>query len=44
MDRFAMLSNRLKEIVLAAKLANRAPTDKDKPLTPQEPDTYDPQL
>lgn len=39
MDRFAMLSNRLKEIVLAAKLANQAPTDKDKPLTPQEPES-----
>jgi hypothetical protein len=39
MDRFAMLSNRLKEIVLATKLANQAPADKDKPVIPQEPES-----
>lgn len=38
MDRFTILTNRLKEIILAAKLANQAPTDKQKDPTPLEPE------
>lgn len=38
MDRFTMLANRLKEVVLATKLATQTATDKDKPPTPQEPE------
>ena len=38
MNRFTVLTNRLKEIILATKLANGAPTDKDKTPTPQEPE------
>lgn len=38
MNRFTVLTNRLKEIILATKLANQAPTDKDKAPTPLEPE------
>lgn len=38
MNRFNALADRLKEIILATRLANQAPTDKNKPSTPQEPE------
>ena len=38
MDRFTMLANRLKEIVLATKLVTQPVVDKDKPVAPQEPE------
>ena len=38
MNRFTLLTNRLKEIILAARLANQAPTDKQNNPTPQEPE------
>lgn len=37
MNRFNALADRLKEIILATRLANQALTDKNKPPTPQEP-------
>ena len=44
MDRFAILKNKLKEIALTSKLLSYPFVDKQKSSTPQEPDTYDPQL
>ena len=38
MDRFTMLANRLKEVILAAKLANQPTAPPNKPPTPQEPE------
>jgi hypothetical protein len=39
MDRFTILANRLKEAILAAKLASQPIPVADKPPTPQEPET-----
>lgn len=38
MNCFTKLTNHLKEIVLATRLASQSSPDKDKPLTPQEPE------
>lgn len=38
MNRFAFLTNRLKEIILAAKIANQVPSDKQKDPAPLEPE------
>jgi hypothetical protein len=38
MDRFTKLTNRLKEVILATKLASQSAADKDKTPTPQEPE------
>ena len=44
MQRFVILKNKIKEAVIASKIALETPKDKMKNPTPQEPDSYDPQV